>query len=125
MLDGAVYPTVEHAYQAAKSNNPSSSYRAAILANPSPGAAKSMGRVVQLREDWNTVRLPIMSDLVWLKFQHADLRSRLIATAGRTLIEGNSWGDTFWGVCRGIGMNHLGRILMNVREHLIRAEQAP
>lgn len=123
VLDGVVYPTVEHAYQAAKSHDPA--FRQRVLACTAPGQAKALGRAAPLRPDWESVRLQIMADLVWLKFQHPDLRRALIATAGRRLVEGNDWGDKFWGCVRGIGQNHLGKILMNVREHLIRAEQAP
>ena len=48
-----------------------------------------------------------------------DLRSLLVATGDRELIEGNTWGDTFWGVDKntGQGENHLGRILMELRDH--------
>lgn len=123
MLDGMVYPTVEHAFQAAKSSHPG--YRENVRLASSPGQAKRISRTAPLRDDWESVRLQIMADLVWLKFQDPNLRRQLIATAGRRLVEGNDWGDKFWGCVRGIGQNHLGRILMNVREHLIRAEQAP
>ena len=33
-------------------------------------------------------------------------------------IEGNTWNDTFWGVCNGQGQNWLGKILMLVRSEL-------
>lgn len=123
MLDGVVYPTVEHAYQAAKSTD--YTVRNTILKCWNATQAKAYGRRVKIRDDWESVKLDIMADLVWLKFQEPTLRRQLVDTAGHYLIEGNTWGDTFWGVCRGVGQNHLGRILMNVREHLIRAEQAP
>ena len=35
------------------------------------------------------------------------------------LIEGNEWGDTFWGTCDGIGENHLGKILMRIRNEMV------
>ena len=44
--------------------------------------------------------------------------ANLLATGKATLVEGNSWGDTFWGVCRGKGKNMLGKILMRVRKRL-------
>lgn len=122
-LDGVVYPTVEHAFQAAKSSD--SLYRTAILANSSPGQAKSLGRRVTLRPDWESVKIPIMADLVWLKFRLPHLRTRLLATGDRQLVEGNDWNDTFWGVCNGVGRNELGKILMHTREHIKREEQAP
>jgi predicted NAD-dependent protein-ADP-ribosyltransferase YbiA (DUF1768 family) len=57
--------------------------------------------------------------LVLAKFvAHPDLRAKLLATGERPLVEGNHWGDRFWGVCDGQGENWLGRILVRVRDHL-------
>lgn len=78
--------------------------------------AKRMGKRVQMREDWDEVKLAIMQDVVRLKFtQNPDLMKRLRATSGE-LIEGNTWGDTYWGICHKIGENHLGKILMALRD---------
>jgi ribA/ribD-fused uncharacterized protein len=117
LATGELAPSVEHAFAAAKAASPED--RARILAAPSPAAAKRFGRMVPLRPDWNDIRLTVMADLLERKFtQHPDLRARLIATAPRPLIEGNAWNDTFWGVCRGSGFNHLGRLLMALRDRL-------
>jgi ribA/ribD-fused uncharacterized protein len=86
---------------------------------PTPGRAKRLGRNVPLRKDWHNEKLNIMRALVTQKFQYAYLAKKLIATAPATIIEGNSWGDRYWGICEGQGENHLGRILMDVRERLI------
>lgn len=118
MLDGVVYPTVENAYQAAKTTDPLKRYGFQSYYT-SPEQAKRLGRSLPLRDDWESVKFQIMADLVWCKFQDNELRRRLIDTAGHDLIEGNTWNDTIWGVCNGVGQNHLGRILMNVRDHLI------
>lgn len=123
MLDGVMYPSVEHAYVAAKTTDPA--IRHQVLLCIGPTSAKRFGRTIRLRDDWDQIKLQIMSDLVWLKFREPDLRRRLIDTAGRELIEGNTWNDTFWGVCNGVGHNHLGKILMNIREHLIRECAGP
>ena len=45
-----------------------------------------------------------------------------MATRDRVLIEGNDWGDTFWGMTDGEGENHLGKILMRVRAELREAQ---
>ena len=112
--DAGDWPTVEHAFQAAKAVN--SWDRQKIFNAPSPGQAKRLGNVVELRRDWQYVRLKIMDHLVSLKFgQHKDLRRLLLLSGNRDLIEGNHWGDTFWGVCGGRGRNELGIILMCVR----------
>lgn len=123
MLDGVVYPTVEHAYVAAKTTDPA--VRHQVLLCIGPTSVKRFGRTIRLRDDWDMTRLTVMADLVWQKFQEPDLRRRLINTTGRELIEGNTWNDTFWGVCNGVGMNHLGRIIMNIREHIIRERAGP
>ena len=57
-----------------------------------------------------------MLNLVRAKFkQNPGLAEKLLNTGERELVEGNQWGDTFWGVCSGKGENVLGKILMQVR----------
>lgn len=115
--EGIVYPSTEHAFQAAKVINPATRMR--IAAAETPGRAKRMGRTVQLRGDWEQVKFNIMLDIVLAKFhQHKDLAEALLNTGDATLIEGNTWHDTTWGVCNGIGTNWLGKILMIVRAQL-------
>ena len=63
-----------------------------------------------------------MEEIVRAKFyQNPQLAEKLIATADRKIVEGNTWHDTFWGVdaATGKGENHLGVILMKIREELI------
>jgi predicted NAD-dependent protein-ADP-ribosyltransferase YbiA (DUF1768 family) len=59
------------------------------------------------------------------KFKNEELAQLLIDTDDHELIEGNWWHDYFWGVCNGKGENHLGKILMDVREELKLANQKP
>ena len=82
--------------------------------------AKHLGYLVTLRKDWEKVKLQVMEDLLQQKFKHPDLRAKLIATYPEELIEKNTWNDTFWGQCKGKGENHLGKLLMKIREELIR-----
>ncbi len=114
--EGEIYNTVEHAYQAAKTNN--KKVREIIRGASTPTDAKSFGRMVPLREDWHEVKLEIMYKLIRLKFQVPDLRQRLLNTGSSIITEDNHWGDTFWGVCKGSGHNHLGKIIMRVRDEL-------
>jgi ribA/ribD-fused uncharacterized protein len=116
VLDGKEYPTVEHAYQAAKTLDDVE--REFIRRCNRPGAAKRLGKLVTLREDWDQVKIKIMMDLLVQKFRHKELADKLIATGGATLIEGNTWNDTFWGVCDGVGDNNLGKILTIIRASL-------
>jgi predicted NAD-dependent protein-ADP-ribosyltransferase YbiA (DUF1768 family) len=75
-----------------------------------------MGREVRvLRPGWDTLRVVFMRDLVRQKFEDHALATMLDATGVRQLVEGNTWGDTFWGVSGGRGRNMLGEILMEVR----------
>lgn len=115
-LDGLYYPTVEHAYQAAKTFD--SFWRDIIRCAETPQEAKQTGRLAPLRHGWEEIRLEVMRGLVWQKFAHPDLRAKLLATGTAELIEGNTWGDIYWGVYGGVGENNLGRILMNIRERI-------
>lgn len=115
---GFLYPTVEHAYQASKTCHPQE--WAAILKMPTPGMAKRAGRKVTLREDWDTIKLERMESLLRQKFAiGTELAERLYYTDGE-IAEGNYWHDTYWGVSAhtGEGFNHLGRILMKIRDEL-------
>lgn len=114
------FPTVEHAYQAAKTLN--QKYRRNIAKLPSPSKAKQIGRVIPLREDWEEVKVGYMTALVTAKFEtHDYLAVKLLETYPAELIEGNYWRDTFWGVCNGVGENMLGKILMQVRQEILDA----
>ncbi|TXH11787.1 MAG: NADAR family protein [Spirochaetes bacterium] len=115
-LGGEKYPSVEHAYQAAKTNDPEERREIKLLKKAS--LAKSKGKRVTMRKDWERVKLEVMENLLRQKFEDPTLRSQLLATGTEELVEGNWWGDVFWGVCRGEGKNHLGRLLMKVRTEL-------
>ena len=115
-LDGVKYTSVEIAYQAAKTLILKQREKF-LLNGVTPAMAKKMGRGLKLRPDWEEVKVGIMRDLLMQKFNPTILRRKLIATFQAELIEGNFWGDTFWGVCRGVGENWLGKLLMEVRKH--------
>lgn len=112
-----VWTSAEHAYQAAKTHN--KVQQAAIHRLPSAKDAKKMGKLVDVRPDWDEVKVQVMYEIVKDKFYcNPHLRAMLLATEDAELIEGNWWGDTFWGVCKGTGLNNLGKILMRVREEI-------
>lgn len=113
---GHVCPTVEHAYQLAKTTDPER--RAWVAASPTPGVAKRRGQQVPMRTDWDDVRVDVMRECLRLKFRDPELSALLAGTGTEELVEGNTWGDRFWGVCGGSGRNHLGRLLMEVRQEL-------
>ena len=113
MYQGILYPSNEHAYQASKTLDVH--VRRKIAAAATPGRAKRLGRSVSLRRNWETIKVGIMSELIWTKFTDPELCRMLLATGDAVLIEGNSWNDTFWGVCDGKGRNMLGELLMATR----------
>lgn len=116
-LDTLVYSSVEHAYQAAKTQDLDE--RLAILDAATPGIAKSLGRRVTLRSDWEQIKEKVMLDLLRQKFKAWHLEQQLLATKDAHLVEGNTWGDTYWGVCGGLGKNRLGVLLEIVRGEIV------
>lgn len=120
--DGNEYPSVEHAYQAAKTTDVD--VRRFISTLSTPGEAKRAGQTIELRGDWGLIKLPIMLNLVRLKFRNPQLKEKLISTGDMVLEEGNKWGDKFWGIDlkSGKGENNLGEILMIVRKEIRDAE---
>ncbi len=122
--EGLKYPSVEHAYQAAKTTDVE--LRQGFLRLKHPASAKRVGKVLPLRVGWKDMKIGIMRQLLESKFslQNNDLCRRLVNTGTHTLIEGNYRHDTFWGACHcevhdGAGNNILGVLLMNRRRELL------
>jgi ribA/ribD-fused uncharacterized protein len=116
-FEGIVYPSVEHAYQSAKTVNMNERQRIADL--PTPADAKREGRKLPLRPNWDTLKFEVMEQCVRYKFtHHPDLKQKLLDTANATLEEGNTWNDQIWGIYQGQGENRLGKILMKIRAEL-------
>ena len=115
-FEGLTFGNTEAVFQAAKTLDMEERERFLGL---SGGQAKRLGRRVELRSDWETVKIEIMRQVLKSKFtQNPELREKLIATGDAELIEGNNWRDFYWGVCNGKGQNHLGKLLMEVRVEL-------
>lgn len=116
-FEGIQFPSNEHAYVAAKTLD--LDIRKKIAMVESPAKVKKIGRTLDLRKDWEKVKVPIMHNLIEEKFSDTVLRELLMKTAPMKLIEGNTWGDTFWGECPlGTGKNMLGKLLMYERDGL-------
>lgn len=109
--NGITYGHSESAFQAQKCLE-----RADEFVNISPLKAKRLGKQVPLREDWEQIKVGIMTDVLRTKFSDPYLRDKLLATGNAHLEEGNDWGDTLWGTVNGVGQNLLGKILMQVRD---------
>lgn len=110
--DDILWASVEAAYQAMKTMDREHRIEISWM---SASQAKKAGRSLKLRGDWDQVKLTIMEELLRLKFSQPHLQELLTGTGDAELIEGNWWGDQFWGICRGIGQNHLGKLLMKIR----------
>ena len=121
-FEGITYPTVEHAFQAAKTLDEDE--RLYISSLPTPGAAKKQGRRVSLRPDWEQVKYSVMEECVSKKFAQEPLRSQLLSTGDEPLEEGTWWHDNIWGNCYCAkcanieGKNYLGKILMKTRQEI-------
>jgi len=115
MLDGVTYPSVENAYQAAKTVVAGERVPFTTM---TAGQAKRAGRDVTMRSDWDDVKITVMENLTRQKYSVEPLKSKLLMTGDVEIQEGNSWGDTFWGICNGIGENNLGKLIMKVRKEL-------
>lgn len=125
-FEGLYFPSVEHAFQGAKTLDMNK--RINFCAYPDAATAKSEGRKLKLREDWESVKIDIMRQLVYDKFRRGmsygdgteriNILQMLLDTGDAYLEEGNCHGDRFWGTVNGEGQNWLGRILMGVRDQL-------
>lgn len=121
---GLTFQTGEAAFQAAKfhamdplDNIARMNYVVSVANAPTPSKAKYFGRSVKIdTEKWDSIKVECMREVVFRKFfQHPELRAQLVATDDAMLVEGNTWGDTYWGRVDGKGYNKLGVILMEVR----------
>ena len=126
MYQNILYPTAEHAYQAAKIESPD--IKTKVMNCHTPAEAKDYLETYKIKPDpgWTIAKkLLVMEEILMIKFGGRDpfLTRELLATGDTELIEGNTWNDTFWGVCNSIGENNLGKILMKVREELFRQKQ--
>jgi ribA/ribD-fused uncharacterized protein len=134
------WPTAEHALQASKTRMPLEIER--IRDTGSPRDAKRLGRQATCREDWEQVKKRVMFSVLTAKFappgymQDDTLARQLVATGHQILVEGNRWGDDYWGAVPSerngpswppplwgehqewTGHNYLGRLLMAVRDIL-------
>lgn len=121
---GDSYVTAEHAFQAAKAYHmvdatitDMRNYIDLVRDSAKPVKAKRAGRSVKIDvAEWNRRRVFYMREIVHAKFSQVNgLAGKLINTGAMLLVEGNDWGDTFWGRCNGVGLNTLGTILMEER----------
>ena len=121
-FDGKDWPTSEHLFQALKTRDKDQQEK--IRNCITPGQAKKLGRIVDLREDWDSIKDNVMRLVLRMKFnQNPFLKTKLLETGNEILIEKNYWHDNYWGVCccdkcslKKLRQNILGFLLMSLRE---------
>lgn len=114
--DNVKYPSIENAYQAAKFP-PDARHQFTTI---TPQKAKKLGKKANLDLRWHKEKVTVMRHLISQKFaKSTDLARKLIETYPKKIIEGNTWGDTFWGICNGKGDNNLGILLEQQRSYLM------
>lgn len=111
------WPTVEHAYQAHKAHPGRLKNVHTKIIEMTPGQAKRYGNTIDIRNDFDMIKLYLMQALQFRKYTHnEELFKKLMDTNG-LIEETNTWNDTFWGVCEGTGENRLGKIIMGIRDY--------
>lgn len=116
MWEGKVYASSEHLYQAMKAGTEEE--REWVRTAPTVREAKFRGQRIRAVADWGERRIDAMRSALGAKFgQHPELATKLDETGNAKIVEGNTWGDTFWGVDMETerGENHLGELLMELR----------
>jgi len=120
--EGITYLSAEAAFQAAKCADKQNRFKFQHL---EPGEAKRLGKKINLRPDWITVKVDIMREIIQIKFSsNSDFKEKLLKTEDAELIEGNTWHDNFWGSCECDRCNHkpgknmLGNLLMEYRKEI-------
>lgn len=113
--NGFIYPSVENAYQAAKMKNKEDALK---FLNVTSGRAKQLSKTLPIRDDWGKLKIYYMREFLIQKFSQKPYKDLLMNTCGLDIIEGNRWGDKYWGVClkTNNGQNNLGKLIMGIRD---------
>jgi ribA/ribD-fused uncharacterized protein len=120
-FNGRIYPSVEHAFMSAKSND---SHWKRICRDKTiyPGKIKKKSRDIALVKNWDNIKVHVIEECLTQKFNKEPFKTLLINTGDQHICEGNTWKDKFWGVdaVTGEGENMLGEIIMNIRSQLVK-----
>ena len=117
---GIKYLTPENYYQAMKLPDDDLKMRREIAAE-TPGRAKRLAAKMDLRPDWDNIKLQVMETALRYKFAPGtSWHDKLMATDEEEIVEWNVWHDQVWGKCTcqgcaGVGQNLLGNLLMKLR----------
>lgn len=129
VLYGVRFKTSEHLYQALKfPDHPE--IQVEIAGKASPIEAKMVARKLVyrhlIRPDWEEIKLSVMAYCLLAKLKcNFDRFGDLLRSTGNVdIVEISSKKDTFWGCVPDgeefVGHNHLGVLLTNLRDELVR-----
>lgn len=111
------FSSAEAAYQCLKQPRLTKA-KVALFQVMTPSTAKQYGQTIPLRADWEHVKIAAMQYVLEAKFTNQSMRTALLNTNDEPLIHLSPW-DRYWGVDNmGNGENHLGRLLMDLRERI-------
>lgn len=118
-LDEITYPSVEHAYMSAKSDDPQ--WKNLCSSDVQPGYVKRESKKIKLVSNWDEIKVQVMKDCLEQKFSKNPFKKLLVETGNCQIEEGNRWGDTFWGIdlYTNKGQNILGKLIMEIRSTII------
>jgi len=116
MMYGIKFYTTEQLYQACKCKRMD---QFVLFDGLTAAESKKFGKTVEMRRNWSRIRIPVMHRIQMMKYTQPKFKSLLEATKGRYIEETNWWNDTFFGVCNGVGENHLGKIIMDIRDNYL------
>ena len=120
VIKGVEFNSVENAYMSMKSTDVE---WVKFCEEKSPVLVKKKSRSIDVRSDWDDIKLKAMDHCLKQKFNQEPFRTKLINTLDENIVEGNWWGDVFWGVNLkvdpNVGENHLGRLIMEIRKELV------
>jgi len=120
LCEGLEYRSAEAAFQASKCEDEN---ERKTFAGCSTDKAVLKGKELKPYAGWEDAQISIMESILQAKFeQNPALMRKLVETGSRVLLNGNNRQETFWGIdlYSWIGENHLGRIIMNIRDKEIK-----
>lgn len=118
-LDGKLWQTSEHYYQAQKFNDDAIAYQIYRASKPMDAKNIADGQLSAIKPDWHDIKQAVMYKSLQHKFdQHQTLTTLLLTTGTREIIE-YSEQDRYWGDDgTRTGKNQLGQIIMQLRSEI-------
>ena len=118
-FDGQLWPTSEHAFQAAQFKSSAPGVFQEILDAKSPHDAQKIAfqNKTKSHPNWEETKESVMKEILICKVeQHPYVLKKLLASGNREIIE-DSWRDSEWGWGENKdGENKLGKLWMEIRD---------